>query len=75
MKTWNYNGTQSGYKTQIQRYDDGDIVISQTRDGGLPFLPENCVAVRFNEKELLKILKDKKRFPRIKPKRGKKHAR
>lgn len=71
MKTWNYNGTQSGYKTQIQRYGDGDIVIFQTRDGGLPCLPENCVAVRFNEKELLKILKDRKRFPRKKQKRGK----
>lgn len=70
MKTWNYSGTQSGYKTQIQRQGDGDLVIFQTRDGGLPFLPENCVAVRFNEKELLKILKDKKRFPRSK-KRGK----
>lgn len=73
MRTWNYNGTQSGYKTQIQRYPDGDLVIFQTRDGGQPFLPENCVAVRFNEKELLKVLKDKRRFPRKKKsKRGKK---
>ena len=71
MRTWNYNGTKSGYKTQIQRAGDGDLVIFQTRDGGLPFLPENCVAVRFNEKELLKILKDRKRFPRKKQKRGK----
>lgn len=72
MKTWNYKGTQSGFKTHIQRSGDGDIVIFQTRDGGLPFLPPNCVAVRFNEKELLKILKDRKRFPRKKQKRGKK---
>lgn len=73
MRTWNYNGTQSGYSTQIQRDGNGDLVIFQTRDGGLPFLPENCVAVRFNEKELLKVLKDKKRFPRKKKsKRGKK---
>lgn len=70
MKTWNYKGTQSGYKTEIIRSDE-DVVIFQTRDGGLPFLPENCVAVRFNEKELLKILKDRKRFPRMKQKRGK----
>lgn len=72
MKTWNYKGTQSGFKTHIQRYDDGDIVIFQTTDGGLSCLPENCVAVRFNEKELRKILSDKKRFPRKKCKRGKK---
>lgn len=72
MKTWNYKGTQSGYKTEIQRAGDGDLVIFQTRDGGLPFLPANCVAVRFNEKELLKILKDRKRFPRKKQKRGNK---
>lgn len=72
MKTWNYKGTQNGYKTSIMRYPDGDIVIFQTKDGGLPCLPENCVAVVFKEKELLKILKDKKRFPRKKSKRGKK---
>ena len=72
MKTWAYNGTQSGYKTQVQRYPDGDIVIYQTRDGGLPFLPENCVAVRFNERDLLRILKKGKQHPRKKSKRGKK---
>lgn len=72
MKTWAYNGTQSGYKTQVQRYPDGDIVIYQTRDGGLPFLPENCVAVRFNERDLLRILKEGKKHPRKKSKRGKK---
>ncbi|QQO90793.1 hypothetical protein [Pseudomonas phage Misse] len=71
MRTWNYKGTQFGYKTHIQRGGDGDLVIFQTRDGGLPCLPENCVAVRFNEKELLKLLKDKKRFPRIKTKKAK----
>lgn len=75
MRTWNYRGTQSGYKTCIQRYDGGDIAIFQVRDGGLPMLPENCTVVRFNEKELRKILADKKRFPRAKAKakkRGKK---
>lgn len=74
MRTWNYKGTQSGYKTHIMRYPDGDIVIFQTKDGGLqPSLPENCVAVVFKEDELRKILKDKKRFPRMKKhKRGKK---
>lgn len=72
MKTWNYKGTQSGFKTWIQRYADGGIVIHQVKDAGLPPNPENCTTVVFNEAELRKILKDKKRFPRKKLKRGKK---
>lgn len=73
MKTWNYKGTQSGYKTHIMRYPDGDIVIFQSVDSHNPgdIHSPKVDAVRFNEKQLLKILKDKKAFPR-KKKRGKK---
>lgn len=69
MRTWMYKGNQSGFKTQVQRCG-ADLVFFQTRDGALPFLPDNCVAVRFNEKDLLKAIKASR-----KPKRGKKHAR
>lgn len=72
MKTWDYNGTQFGYKTHVQRYPDGDIVIFQVRDGGLPCLPENCTCVVFNEKQLLKLLKEGKKPRRKAKKRGKK---
>lgn len=70
MKTWNYKGSQSGYKTMIQRYPDGDIVMFQTVDSVRPGVhPEPHTAVlRFNEQELRDILNDKKRFPRQKKK-------
>ena len=71
MRTWNYKGTQNGFKTRIQRYDHGDIVIFQAVDAGLPFSPDNQAVVVFNEAELRKLLSNKKRFPRQK-KRGKK---
>lgn len=72
MRTWNYKGTQSGYKTCIQRVDGGDIVIFQSSDNStVPGQPGTAV-VRFNERELRKILSDKKRFPgKKKSKRGK----
>lgn len=77
MRTWNYRGTQCGYKTHIMRYPDGDIVIFQASNGDTPNVigAGNTVAIRFKEDELRKILKDKKRFPKQKSKRGKKHAR